>query len=93
MENNWIKTYTILPAKIRHNAELTANEKLIYSEILGLMNYLCTVIITKEVKTDIAGLYGINLSAVTKAVNKFVRLGLIVPVGEEAEDYFLVKVI
>lgn len=92
MENNWIKTYTILPAKVRHNPELTANEKLIYSEILGLMNYLCTVIITKEVKTDIAGLYGINLSAVTKAVNKFVKLGFIIPI-EGTDDYFLVKVV
>lgn len=90
MENNWIRAYTVLPAVIRHNPELNGNEKLIYSEILGLMNYQCTVFITKEVKTDIAGLYGIQLSFVTRAVNKFVRLGFLKPI-EEA-DYYLVGV-
>lgn len=90
MENNWLRTYTVLPAVIRHNPELTPIEKLIYSEILGLMNYQQTVFITKEVKTDIAGLYGIQLGAVTKAVNKYVKLQYLKPI--EVKDYYLVGV-
>lgn len=85
----WLRAVTILPAKVRHNPELTPLEKLIYSELLGLASYYSTVFIAPELKKDLAALYNVSLATITKAVRHLEKMQCIVKVDDK-DDYYMI---
>lgn len=85
----WLRAVTVLPAKVRHNPELSPLEKLIYSELLGLASYNSTVFIAIELRKDLAALYGVSLTTVTKAIRHLEKMQLIVKVDDK-DDYYMI---
>jgi hypothetical protein len=86
----WLRAITVLPATVRHNANLKPLDKLIYSELLGLAGCWSTVFITKELKNDLAGLYTTTTRTINNSIANLIENGLLQRVKTE-DDYYILN--
>ena len=73
-EETQISYYSIIPATVRYNKELKANEKLLYGEITALSNKNGYCYAKNRY---FANLYGVNIETVSRWLSHLQSLGLI----------------
>lgn len=73
-EENQISYYAIIPALVRYNKELKANEKLLYGEITALSNRNGYCYAKNRY---FANLYGVNIETVSRWLSHLQSLGFI----------------